>query len=101
MEKLPVTVNILDRDYKLTIASDDEASLRKAAKLIDTQARNYGKQYGFRDHQDLVAMVALGQITELIKLEERLKFNDKELIEKLTDINTVLDEYLHPAQNSL
>lgn len=101
MEEQSVSVNILDRKYKLTISKEDEAFLRQAASLIDSQARQFGKVYGYRDHQDLLAMVALSQITELTKIQENLKFKDKELIDKIKDINTLLEKYLHPSQNSL
>ena len=56
METIPVTVTILDRKYKLNISREEEAFLRKAAQAIDTQAKNYGKLYAYKDHQDLLAM---------------------------------------------
>ena len=101
MENVSVTVTILERNYKLTIASSDEKHLRDAAALIDTQARMFKKQYGHRDNQDLLAMVSLAQVTELIKAQDSLKYKDNELIEKLTEIDSVLENSLHPAQNSL
>ena len=70
MNELPATVYILDRPYKLKVRPDDEHFLRKAAETIDSQARSYGKMYAYNDRQDLLAMVALTQITQL--LEQRL-----------------------------
>ena len=101
MENVSVTVNILERSYKLSIAASEEKSLRDAAALIDAQARMFKKQYGHRDNQDLLAMVSLAQVTELIKTQESLKYKDNELIEKLTEIDSVLENNLHPTQNSL
>ena len=71
MNELPVTVNILDRPYKLKISRDDEYFLRKAADLIGEQAASYGKMYAYNDRQDLLAMVALTQITQLLKLQQQ------------------------------
>lgn len=101
MENIPVTVKILERSYKLTIAAEEERYLREAAALIDNQARLFRKQYGQRDPQDLLAMVSLAQVTELVKTKDNLKFKDTELIEKLTEIDSVLDNNLHPTRNSL
>ena len=61
----------------------------------------FKKQYGHRDNQDLLAMVALAQVTELIKTQDSLKFKDNELIEKLAEIDSMLNNNLHPTQNSL
>ena len=101
MENVSVTVNILERNYKLSIAAAEEKCLRDAAALIDAQARMFKKQYGHRDNQDLLAMVSLAQVTELIKTQASLKYKDDELIEKLTEIDSVLENNLHPTQNSL
>ena len=96
-----VTVKILDRNYKLTIADSEERFLREAAALIDSRARLYGKQYGYRDHQDLIAMVALSQITELVKTQENNRFKDNEMMEKIMELDSVLENDLHPTRNSL
>ncbi|MBQ2539877.1 MAG: cell division protein ZapA [Bacteroidales bacterium] len=94
MNELPATVYILDRPYKLKVRPDDEHFLRKAAERIDAQAREYGKMYAYNDRQDLLAMVALTQITQLLRLQDREQFMDKELEARLTNINTMLDTKL-------
>ena len=103
METVSASVNILGRTYKLRVASEDEEALRKAANTIDTQAKSYGKQYAYNDHQDLLAMVALTQITQLTKIQDSLRFKDTDLAQRLQSIDSVLEQILHPtdAQNSL
>ncbi|MDY5969125.1 MAG: cell division protein ZapA [Bacteroidales bacterium] len=101
MEDQPVTVNILGRSYKLKISPDDEAYLRQAADNINSQAKEYGRHFGYNDFQDLLTMVALGQITELVKMKASLNYKDDGLLEKLANIDKMLDEYLHPTRNSL
>ena len=91
MDKLPVTVTILGRKYKLKISSSEEPYLRKAADLIEQQARDYGKRYGHQDGQDLLAMVSLTQITSLIKMQERRNFQSDGLEERLNAISQLLD----------
>lgn len=72
MSIVAATVSILDRKYKLKIDSNEEPFMKKAAKLVDEQARNYAKLYAYQDYQDLLAMVALTQITQLTKLQDSL-----------------------------
>jgi len=91
MNELPATVYILDRPYKLKVRPDDEHFLRKAAETTDSQARSYGKMYAYNDRQDLLAMVALTQITQLLELQDRLQYKDTKLASRLTDINELLD----------
>ena len=92
MSDIPATVHILDRPYKLRISPDDEQYLRRAAELIDAQSKSYGKLYAYNDRQDLLAMVALTQITRLLKLEGRQQFRDTKLESRLSDINRLLDK---------
>ena len=92
MNEIPATVHILDRPYKLKINADDEYFLRRAAGLVDEQAKSYGKMYAYNDRQDLLAMVALTQITRLLKLQDRQQFRDTKLETRLTDINQLLDK---------
>ncbi len=98
-DKLSVTVSVLERKYKLSIESNDEEFLRKAANLIDSQAKGYAKVYGHKDNQDLLAMVALSQITQYVKLHEDLKYKDNDLIEKISEIDSMLSEELEKTNN--
>ncbi len=101
METVQASVNILGRTYRLRVAPGDEAALRKAAESIESQARQYGNMYAYNDHQDLLAMVALTQITQLVKVQDSLRYKDTELEQRLASIDQILDGILHPTQNSL
>ncbi len=46
-------------------------------------------------------MVALAQVTELFKTQNSLQYKDNELVKQLTEIDTLLDDNLHPTRNSL
>jgi len=101
METVAASVSILGRTYKLRVAAEDEEALRKAAETIDTQAKSYGNMYAYNDHQDLLAMVALTQITQLTKIQNSLRYKDTDLAQKLQSIDSVLNGILHPDLNSL
>lgn len=100
-DTVQASVNILGRTYRLRVATGDEAALRKAAAAIETQAKQYGEMYAYNDHQDLLAMVALTQITQLTKMQDQLRFKDTDLAQRLLAIDDVLDGILHPTRNSL
>ena len=101
MDTIAASVTILGRTYRLRVAAEDEEALRKAAETIEAQAKNYGGMYAYNDHQDLLAMVALTQITQLTKIQNSLKYKDTDLAQKLRSIDSVLEGILHPTQNSL
>lgn len=97
METVSASVGILGRTYKLRVASEDEEALRKAAEAISEQAKKYGQMYAYNDHQDLLAMVALTQITQLTKIQDSLRFKDVDLAQRLQSIDSVLEQILHPT----
>ncbi len=104
MDTVQASITILGRTYKLRVAKEDEAALRKAAGAIESQAKQYGNMYAYNDHQDLLAMVALTQITQLTKIQDSLRYKDTDLAERLQSIDNVLEGILHPtteSQNSL
>ena len=101
MENISVTVNILERRYNMTVAVNEEKYIRDAAAMIDAQARMFKKHFQHRDNQDLLAMVALSQVAELNKTKEGLDYKDSQLIDKLQEIDAILENSLHPSQNSL
>ena len=101
METVSASVNILGRTYRLRVAASDEASLRKAAQSIEAQAKQYGSMYAYNDHQDLLAMVALTQITQLTKIQDSLRYKDTDLAERLQSIDSVLDKILHPTRETI
>lgn len=101
MDTVAASVNILGRTYRLRVAPGDEPALRKAASDIDEKARAFGQTYSYNDHQDLLAMVALTQVTQLNKIQSSLQFKDTDLASRLATIDSVLEQILHPTQNSL
>ena len=92
MEDINATVTILDRKYKLKISPADEPALRKAAESIDNQARLYAKSYAYKDHQDLISMVALTQVMQLTKILENKQYSANQMETKLTEIDSILTE---------
>ncbi len=101
METVSASVTILGRTYRLRVAASDEEALRKAAQSIEAQAKQYGSMYAYNDHQDLLAMVALAQITQLTKIQDSLRYKDTDLAGRLQSIDNVLEGILHPAMGTI
>jgi cell division protein ZapA len=91
MEEQSITVTIADRPYKLTVKREDEEIFREATKYINERLKSYAANFAFKDRQDLLAMVALQYTTNALKNERIMAFRDKELVDKLANLNTMLD----------
>lgn len=94
MGEQAITLTIADRPYKLIVKEEDEAIFRDATQRINENIKGYSSNYAFKDRQDLLAMVALQYSTNAIKNERIQSYRDTELIEKLHQINHVLDEQM-------
>ncbi len=92
MEEFSISVTIAERPYKLTIAKNEEETVRKAAKLINEKIKDFSKSYAFKDHQDLLAMIALQFTTQFLNLDKQINTKDADIIKKLTDIDKILTE---------
>jgi cell division protein ZapA len=91
MKEQSITVTIADRPYKLTVKHEDEELFREATKYINERLKSYAANFSFKDRQDLLAMVALQYTTNALRNERVLAFRDKELVERLAKLNTLLD----------
>jgi cell division protein ZapA len=91
MDEQSITVTIADRPYKLTVKREDEEIFREATKYINDRLKSYAANFSFKDKQDLLAMVALQYTTNALQNERVLAFRDKELVEKLANLNAMLD----------
>lgn len=94
MDQTTTTVTILNRKYRLKISAEESDLLLSAAELIDSQARKYGKIYGYQDQQDLLAMVALTQITQMTRKQKGALPHDTKLLEQLEALDNRLDKAL-------
>jgi cell division protein ZapA (FtsZ GTPase activity inhibitor) len=92
-KQISVKIPVGGRIYPLTIAMEEEESIRKAAKEIDDSIKKLRSTYAVRDTQDLLAMTALQAVSEL-----KNDTSDNELnqcIESLKQIESQLDNLLN------
>jgi cell division protein ZapA len=92
--KINITVSIAERPYNLAVLRRQESSVRKAANLVNNTIKSYSKTFNYKDHQDLFAMVALQTATKAITLEEEKTYREKEMGNKLKEMDNILTEHL-------
>ena len=92
MNELSIKVNIADRNYPLTVKTDEEEKVRKAAKLINDKLKIYGKAFAVNDKQDIISMCALEVATELISLQEASAIAEQDVSEQLIYMSELLKE---------
>ncbi len=90
MEELTISVNIADRIYKLTVKKEEEEIIRKATQLIGNAVKNYSDMYSYKDKQDLLSMVVLQFATNALINENKNRYFEEQLENKLKEINQVL-----------
>ena len=93
-EKLKIKLSIANRVYPLTIESEQEEGLRKAAKNIEAMIKQFEQNYSVRDKQDVLAMCAL-QFASQVEQKSIDKTHVNEHIEdKLNALNNLVNSYL-------
>jgi len=89
MEKLAIKVNILGRNYPMTVLRSEENSVRQAAQKVNDLAVNFQATYTVSDKQDLLAMAAL-QIAAQAQAADGTA-NSENLRSSLEEISKALD----------
>ncbi|WP_395064563.1 cell division protein ZapA [Flavobacterium sp.] len=94
-EKLKIKISIADRVYPLTVNMSQEESMRSASKKIEVMIKQFEENYAVRDKQDVLAMCALQFASQLEQKNVTNAIDGSESIERLTKINSMLDDYLN------
>ncbi len=63
----------MNRPYPLLVRSDEEESVRKAAKMINERIKQYKEQFSVQDELDLVIMCCLELATDNINQSGRFQ----------------------------
>ena len=89
-----IKLNIGNRVYHLSVDTNQEEILRKAAKQINQMINDYESKYAVRDKQDSLAMCALQILSQSKTFSND---DDKEIFEigeKLNKIKELIDSRL-------
>lgn len=96
MSELSIKVNIGGRVYPLTVKSEEEENVRKAAKLINDNIKKLEENYAVKDKQDLLAMSALEFASKMIERSIGT-MEDENTFRKIAEMDHRLAEYLDKA----
>ncbi len=91
---LDIKVDIGGRPYPLTINRNEEELVRKASESVNFTIKEYSKAFEYKDMQDLYAMIALQHASGKMRLENERSFKDKEMKDKLQEIDALLSSHL-------
>jgi cell division protein ZapA len=94
MDELSIKLRIADREYPMKVRKDEEERVRAAGKSINDKLKSYSEQYGLKDHQDLLAMVAFDSTIQRLSLEETKSGLDQSVSEKVNHLNQLLAQAL-------
>ena len=94
MADLSIKLKIADREYPMKVQADDEARIRKAAKLLNERIKFYRDKFGLEDNQDLLAMVAFDAIVDRMKREEEQEQFEQDYLQKIHELNNMLQQAL-------
>lgn len=93
-ETININVIVADRPYRLKVKPAEEATVRKAAKMIKDKMRELQKQYEVKDKQDFLAMSALMFAVETLNTKNTPPPKHKDLSEKLNQLDGILTEFV-------
>lgn len=91
MEELAIKIRIYDRQYPMKVQATDEASVRKAAELINSQIKAYRDKFGIADIQDLLAMVAFDCLVDSLKIKKVVADDQQLIAKKVSDMIQLID----------
>lgn len=100
MEEKWIHINVVlaDRPYRIKIKSDEEEIVRKAAKLINDKVKEYQQLFSSKDKQDFLAMIAIQNTVESLKVGTGVKDSETNLLttQKIEELDKLLEEFLKP-----
>lgn len=85
--KLSIKIKIAERDYSLVTEPSMESKLRAAGKLINEKIRQYQRELGVHDRQDLLAMIVLDTMVEVLDLKEETHLSFLKIQDKIDQID--------------
>ena len=94
MSEVSLTVNIANRPYKLRVDSQEEDVVKKAVELIEKEMKEYTEQLGYKDKQDLLAMITLQNTSKMLKNDTNSFSVEETFTAKLTEFDQLLTDAL-------
>lgn len=94
LDSKQLTVTIAGRPYPLKIKANDEPVIRRIVKEVNEKVNKFQLTYPNREKQDCLAMALLAYAVDLHKATSQQHASSPDLSEKLSRIQSLLDEAL-------
>jgi cell division protein ZapA len=93
-EEISINVTIADVVYPLTVLMEDEENVRKAARMINEEVRQYRDEFGISDKGNILSMIALKFASELLHSRDQKTVEDNSITQNLHKLNETLEQHL-------
>lgn len=90
----PVTVRILEREYRVMCASEERRALMESALHLDQQMRHIRDSGRVSSMDKIAVMCALNLSEEVLKLRQELAERREQVDERIRQMATRLDQAL-------
>ena len=93
-DEIKISINVAERNYRLTIDKADEEKVMRAAEMINERVKEFKRVYTDKDYLSLVSMACIQFATTVAKYENDSAFKDQYLDKQLDVIDDLLTENL-------
>jgi len=90
MENLEVTIRIMEKDFKLVVPRNEEAMIREAAVLVNSQIDLRRKNTGTTDKLELLMMVAFDACVQYLIGKEGTSKADKNIKSRIDSLDNLI-----------
>ncbi len=90
----PVTVRILEREYRVMCTSEQRRELMESALFLDQQMRQIRDSGRVSSMDKIAVMAALNLAEEVLKLRHQLAERRERIDQRILDMNRRLDQVL-------
>ncbi len=90
----PVTVRILEREYRVMCAPDQRRDLMESALYLDQQMRQVRDGGRISSMDKIAVMCALNMAEEVLKLRHQLQEREQKIDQRVRDLANRLDSQM-------
>ena len=90
----PVTVRIVDREYRVMCTPEQRRTLMESALFLDQQMREIRDTGKISSMDKIAVMAALNLAEEVLKLRQEMKARDEQVDSRVRDLADRLDHTL-------
>jgi cell division protein ZapA len=92
MSDLKININILGREYPITITPEEEDRFKEANRLVEEKVNFFKDTVKINDIQDLLAMVAFDAVVDKLNSRANLKEGNEKSSEQMRSLLHLIKE---------